>query len=393
MRLWLATIPLLGATACVFDRSGLVADPAVEAAPPGDAAADGATVDGEAFGDGVDDITRLDGKPGAWTHRKRVTVDAKMVKGQLLQDFPLLLVVKGDAELAAGARPDGRDLSFCSIDGSQRYPHETEVYDGKSGALVAWVRLPELSPTAGAELHLYYGNPSPPSLPQVSQVWSSGYSGVWHLTGTMVRDSSASKHAATVTGTVTEAPGVFGSGRQFDAKPTSWIALGDGPLQSNAPFTLELWFRPEKAQSSWIGMVTKGRSANQEWVGLYLKPDKLLSVGWSWKAPGNGNMDSKSTKPAPGAWHHAAAIFDGTLARLYYNGVQDGNSPKSQGYNKLDGPLTLGTDRFDGNPSLDGVIDEVRLSTVVRSAGWLATQYANQSDPAAYITVGKQEAL
>jgi hypothetical protein len=389
VRAWHTAIPLLILTSCFFDRSGLEADPLPEAAPPGDAAARDAVADGPS-GD-VD--VRTDGrKPSVWAYRKRITVDAKMVKGPL-SDFPLLVLIRGDAELAAGARPDGRDLSFRSIDGSQRHPHEVESYDGAGGTLVAWVKVPALSPSAGAELYLYYGNPSPPNPPPLSQVWSSGYAGVWHLTGTMVRDSSASKHAASVAGAVAEVAGVIGSGRRFDGKSTTWITLGDGPLQSNAPFTIELWFHPSKAQSSWIGLATKGRATDKEWVGLYLKPDKLLSLGWSWKPPGAGNMDSTATKPAAKEWHHAAATFDGTLARLYYNGLLDGNSPKGQGYNKLDGPLTLGTDRFDGNPSLDGVIDEVRLSTVERSVEWIATQYANQSDPTTHVKIGKQEAL
>ena len=44
-----------------------------------------------------------------------------------------------------------------------------------------------------------------------------------------------------------------------------------------------------------------------------------------------------------------------------------------------------------GDASLCAVaqsIDEVRISNVARSAGWIATQYANQINPSAFSTVG-----
>lgn len=372
------------ALSCSFDRSGLPVDPAPDGAAPDDGpTAFEARVDGEPPAD-----IMADTGPPVWQFRKRVTVDAKMVTGHH-QNFPLLVMVQGDTELATGARTDGRDIHFRAIDDSGRYAYEIEHYN--SGNLAAWVKLPELSESANAELYLYYGNASATGAPAAGKVWTSDYAGVWHLTGNTVRDSSDAGHTATVAGGVTEVPGIIGGGRQFDTAATTHIALGDPSLQSNAPFTIELWFRPNKTQADWIGLATKGRATDQEWAGLWLKPDKLLTLGWGWNPPGAGNMDSKSTKPAAGAWHHAAAVFDGTLARLYYNGLQDGNSPKGQAYNKLDGPLVLGTDLFGGNPSFDGVIDEVRLSTVARSAAWIATQHANQLAPTTHVKIGQQE--
>ncbi|MFX1411676.1 MAG: hypothetical protein ACFFA6_15100, partial [Promethearchaeota archaeon] len=39
----------------------------------------------------------------------------------------------------------------------------------------------------------------------------------------------------------------------------------------------------------------------------------------------------------------------------------------------------------------DGIIDEVRLSNVVRSAFWIATEYNNQEDPGSFFSVGGEE--
>jgi hypothetical protein len=40
--------------------------------------------------------------------------------------------------------------------------------------------------------------------------------------------------------------------------------------------------------------------------------------------------------------------------------------------------------------ALNGTLDEVRLSSAERSAGWVATEYANQKDPATFYTVGPE---
>ena len=37
-----------------------------------------------------------------------------------------------------------------------------------------------------------------------------------------------------------------------------------------------------------------------------------------------------------------------------------------------------------------GTLDEVRLSTIERNAGWVTTEYNNQSSPGTFITVGTE---
>jgi MSHA biogenesis protein MshQ len=44
-----------------------------------------------------------------------------------------------------------------------------------------------------------------------------------------------------------------------------------------------------------------------------------------------------------------------------------------------------------GFVEIAGVLDEVRLSNVARSADWIATGYANQSQPSAFYSVGVEQ--
>ena len=41
--------------------------------------------------------------------------------------------------------------------------------------------------------------------------------------------------------------------------------------------------------------------------------------------------------------------------------------------------------------ALNGTLDEIRLATVERSAGWIATEHANQSAPQTFYAVGPEQ--
>ena len=46
---------------------------------------------------------------------------------------------------------------------------------------------------------------------------------------------------------------------------------------------------------------------------------------------------------------------------------------------------------FGANLGLNGSVDEVRIATRIRSPAWIAAEFANQSDPASFYTVGPEE--
>ena len=47
--------------------------------------------------------------------------------------------------------------------------------------LVAWVRIPVLTPSGNTVIRMLYGNPQATTNPSTQDVWNSDYAGVWHL--------------------------------------------------------------------------------------------------------------------------------------------------------------------------------------------------------------------
>jgi hypothetical protein len=89
------------------------------------------------------------------------------------------------------------------------------------------------------------------------------------------------------------------------------------------------------------------------------------------------------------AWHYVVGTFDGSVARLYV----DGGAPVSVA-TSLSWPVlnTSFGDRVDTfNRQFQGSLDEIRLSNVARSQGYITTSYNNQNNVSAFIAVGPEE--
>ena len=86
----------------------------------------------------------------AWSHRKSITINhSKVVTSHI--NFPILIQINNDADLAASAQIDFDDILFTDDTVSwstgysyQRLAHEIESYDKTNGNLTAWVNVTSL---------------------------------------------------------------------------------------------------------------------------------------------------------------------------------------------------------------------------------------------------------
>ena len=179
--------------------------------------------------------------------------------------FPVLVSLV-DADLQARvASPSGYDIVFrgedtvtCGGPATCTLDHEIERWDGTTGTLVAWVRVPSLS--AGTAIYMYYGNKQVTSSTETPRaVWDAGYVGVWHLresgSGNVneYRDSSRyANHGRGGRGASTATPtrvssGKIGPGQHFGNADGNYDFVDggdDGTLRiTGNQITLEAWVR------------------------------------------------------------------------------------------------------------------------------------------------------
>ena len=358
-----------------------------------------------------------------FAYRKPLTIDGTQVQGGPHLDFPVLVsLIDPDLRTTtSGGRvtsPQGYDIAFRADDGTTILDWELERYDGTTGTLVAWVRFPGTAGPPDTRIqngvntlfYAYYGDPSITCCQAGhGTVWDANYREVFHLnqtTGNPV-DSTTNGIGSLINpngdGAATEARGVvspapthlspIGGGSidlmnppvvppdpAFTPATDSHLRLADGTLAANASFTLETWFYLDALNAGFVGIATKHRDSGVDWIGLFKTngPGHLLTSGWQCCAPNRpGNLDGPSL--VAGRWYHAVASYDSvtTTRRLYLDGVQVNTDTVGALYTDLTNASRVGDD--SNGEYVDGRIDEVRLSTVERDAGWIGTTARNQA--------------
>jgi hypothetical protein len=222
---------------------------------------------------------------------------------------------------------------------------------------------------------------------------------VWHLHDDFI--NSIDNISATESGSINDT-GQIGDGQNFDDTTDTAYTTVSGLPAGNSPRTLSAWFKPTSdallENGAFLGYPYNGYDgAANKWFELtYSNSDagghyqKFVLHLYSTNYPSTNTF-------TPNNWYHISATYDGTSAKVYVNDSLEVNNTVSlntavnpSGFN-----FNIGTEVNQAVDTLrDGIIDEVRISKVARSAEWwIETEYNNQKAPAAFYTVGIEEEL
>jgi hypothetical protein len=334
-----------------------------------------------------------------WQYRRIITIDHTKVSGELT-DFPVLIEIT-DSSLAEKAQPDGDDFVFTDAN-NVKLDHQIEYYNSATGHLIAWVKVPYLSPTTDTVLYMYYGNLNCASQQNPTGVWNSSYMFVLHLneeTGTHYDSTLYRNNGTPLNGILQGVPGQIDGADTFDGI-NDYIAIP----HSNAltgyteAFTISFWIKIEdtgRRQTLLCKYNTAGnmRSWQIEYDPTWQRPFWLFasengitySEWWaSWDA----------FKPEPGVWYYLTVVWEkNSIPKFYVNGVQVptvGTGKISSIFNNVGVPLYIGRSVYSTR-YFKGSLDEIIILNRTLSANWILTAYNNQRNPAAFYTIGPEE--
>jgi CSLREA domain-containing protein len=92
-----------------------------------------------------------------------------------------------------------------------------------------------------------------------------------------------------------------------------------------------------------------------------------------------------------GAWHHLAAVWDGTELVLYIDGTEVDRVPAVGSLaTDLTAPIVIGNTRTGAN-GLAGSIDHIQILHRAETADAIATHVANITNPAGFMTFGREQ--
>ena len=342
--------------------------------------------------------------------------------GATLTDFPVLVRISGyDEATGKGIRnfsygdcllADGGDLRFSDENGTL-LPSEVDTWNTNGESLV-WVKVPTL--TKGTKIYAYYGSKYVHAVTP-SDVWSNGFFGVWHLGASGSNDqpdsvaggTSFELHPSYPDGVRAGTNGVAGLAAAFHQRDDGYGAYRIADTSKKYcgfnKLTVEYWTYQDDHDV--------GKTINTNDLRVLYKAN-----AWSaYEAKANGKMgfairltsdtsndkfvnpENSAAKPPRAAWNHTATVFDGTdegtsggdtthNREVYLNGNQlltpDADLPGTMIQNTS--TLYLGNKAGSSPDSYRGIIDEVRISTVTRSAAWVKATYDTIANNATFTT-------
>ena len=300
-----------------------------------------------------------------------------------LAGFPVLVRISDD--MPTGFAYDqlrspstGADLAFLDMEGNG-LPFEIDTWNTNGESLV-WVTLPTM--TNGTTFVMCWGSDTSGKSLCADNPFS-GYKGVWHMNSASPVDASASGNNGTAGGSAAVAAGKVGSAVSLPNK-SDYVTCGQNQPNSElfSGFTVEGWANLDNT------------SGNHTLFGKNL----FMSVRTSGAkiqitTPGIKDHNDISANLSPNTWFHWAMTFvpGNSGLKFYVNGVNVNTQNASNlGNQTQSGEMWLGRNQWGNDQNFQGSLDEMRLSAGIKSADWIAADYATQNDPA-FLTASEAE--
>ena len=312
--------------------------------------------------------------PG-WQHSGSLTVlttpdGANLPAGAAVEHFPLLVRLDKDWFNFKQAKPDGSDVRFADPTG-KALPFQVEEWDAAGGTASLWVRVPRIEGNARQMIRMHWGKADAASESSGKAVFneSNGYLSVWHL-GDTVQDEVGTLESKDTGTSLTN--GIIGRARHFPGK--AGVFGGDKIPNYPAgasPHSSEVWFRSRTPNST---LVAWGNEQGQGKVVMQFRSPPHINMDCYFSG---GSVAGASRLPL-GEWTHIVHTYRQGESVLYVNGRPDGTNATKGSPLNIRTPARLWIGGWYNNYSFVGDLDEVRISSVARSADWVRLQYENQ---------------
>jgi hypothetical protein len=171
----------------------------------------------------------------------------------------------------------------------------------------------------------------------------------------------------------TPTQGKTGKARDFNGTSDYIRIPYNSTLNITTAITLEAWIKTTQTTTGDIvGRIAEGTP----WPGY------ILGVGFStpgvpncWVGDAAGSYVYGASAVNDGAWHHIACTYSGTTVTVYIDGVAGTSATRTNGLNETSAPLGIGHLPNVAGRFFNGQIDEVRVSSIARTANEIRQAY------------------
>ncbi len=334
-----------------------------------------------------------------WDYRIQLTFD-NQTRSENLDNFPVLVTLNS-GRIDYGQTQDlGQDIRFVDSDGVTVLAHEIEEWN-ESGDSYVWVNVTRIDGSSNTDyIWMYYGNNAVGDSQDADNTWVN-YRGVWHLdedqfgigNAGLYQDSTSNNFDGNDQISAAGQDGQIAGGQEFDGAD-DYIYLGTTNIvDGTGAFTFTAWLNLDTLPglNNHYGIFSRYPGADN---------GSFRVMAGQWGAANDSHLDISTndgawhdmianTQSSTGTWTYLAAVYDGAgIVNFYFDGNPDGSVPFTEP------SVIAGAGQYIGAGApgifrLDGFIDELRLSSITRSADWIEAQYESMSDT--FITYGVEE--
>jgi hypothetical protein len=304
-------------------------------------------------------------------------------------DVPILLRLDRNNFDFSQTDQYGTDIKFTNSN-NDVLNYEIEGWDTTNLEAAVWIRVDTIAADNNSQFILMYWGASSSSatssLSNSAKVFDTaiGFQGVWHQAEVFSRisiDATPNYYNGIYQNMFIDAvaPGMIGIATKFDGVDDfieySSSATGKLNFLNNEPFTLSAWVYADTIDNFTHQIVTKGTSQ----YGLQLNKNK-----WEMYTVVDSVRIVTSIDAVAKKWVLLTGVFDGTRPLLYIDGVAASSTTQTSPSIRIsDQSVTVGSSFSQGKAGEFwlGIIDEVRISDVARSADWIKLVFMNQRNP------------
>lgn len=322
-----------------------------------------------------------------WTKKRKITINNTSITQ--LTDFPVAVFLNSSRIDYNACQASGHDVRFFAADGVTALPYELERWFPTGGATsLFWVKIPKIDANSTTtSIVMMYGNPSATDAASPSSVWTSDYKGVYHMVN--AQDSTAyANHASAVSNVSFSSTALLGGKAFFDSTITPYLTIpvnGMTTASGTIEAVVEMRLAPAAAQTRYIFSNTSGGGDR-----IYLAGNNTTRAFYGALGDNTGVASATATYTL-NAFTHVSIVYSGCNFTMYFNGVQSdtgscgthaGIQPTAKIGNYGWAPQTTAD-------AWDGYIYDLKISSDVKSAGYILAQYRSVTD--SYLTFGAEE--
>ncbi len=326
-----------------------------------------------------------------------------------LTNFPVLVALSNNVDGSGFSFEDtpflsdeGWDLRFRDTDDVTELNYEIESWDTNAASYV-WVQVPELPADGSGYIWAYWGeDDTQQACTTNGATWSEGYAAVWHKDDApddAIADSSVSGRHGSKQGSPypTETAGRVGRAQTYPGDSYIEFPSDFGLFDGSEAFSVSHWIKasdlPTSGDWEYADTTISFRGERNLMFTFADGTTDHERLGFrgefgSWDTPVESDQLQKNT------WYHITVSYNDSGFVLYQDGMQKDSDAGSVSVdsaseeNTIGGMPSSGTDRY-----FNGDMDEVRISSVARSADWVWADYMTVASNTVFSAYGTAEPL